>query len=377
MRSLTMMGIGFGALLLQACSAEPQPTPDGWKSDCVGRLQIGLPGEADVAARTLAGWAIASRGGPGNIPLRFPDEQLSFWGARGLEITHPLELKALDELFASEVWTPDVFKKHVKGSSFPFDRKSFRTFSVQPLTGASWAFRHRLRGYFYTQVLIAKVGPHFVKFDQILHDETETDPAKRNEVEFKKLTEDLRHRPLFTVPMSPGLCYPYLFLQDGNGEPRDVEIATTYRLKDHPDLTILLAQGDIPGYVPDGAPQREAAERRANFFWFGRYFRNYNTLESKLAGVRLYRSVKIAGRKGVESFVELTRKDGTIDWGYLISSASDFDVDNRQPGIMFYVIRNASVAKAKGKEPFGDEESFLNLARSIAATVKTRPTAPE
>jgi hypothetical protein len=364
------------AFFLQACTAEPMPI--GWRTDCVGWLQISLPGEADVAARTLQSWRETLNKHPTDVPLRFPDEQRSFWGAHGLEITHPLEPKSLDEVYIRALRTAESFKADAKNNPhWALDKDSFRSVSAKPLEGASWVSRAEgTNGYSYTGAVIAKVGLHFVKFMAFANDNEDKLASTRVEPELKRFAQDLRYRPLFTVPTVSGLCYPYLFLQDSAGEARKPGVHTTYRLKDHPDINIFLSHGHSPGFVPDRASQREAAERKADSFWRDQYGGNYKSIVSvfkRPGGV--YRAVEFAGRDGAESFVEFTREDGTIDWGYLIAAPGSRDPKALVPDLLFYVIRNASVAKAKGKEPFGTEDSFLKFARSIAATVKPFPTA--
>jgi hypothetical protein len=63
--------------------------PADWKTDCVGRMQISLPGEVDIAAMLPSDFikAFADNSQP---PYKFPDGQHASWSSSGfMEISHP------------------------------------------------------------------------------------------------------------------------------------------------------------------------------------------------------------------------------------------------------------------------------------------------
>ena len=81
-----------------------------------------------------------------------------------------------------------------------------------------------------------------------------------------------------------------------------------------------------------------------------------------------YRSIKLAERSGTASFVEITRKDGSLDYGYAAVVNGDHTAKTDAPQLMLYVIRNAS--RAKGK-PISKSE-LKDMAYKIAASIKRR-----
>lgn len=136
-----------------------------------------------------------------------------------------------------------------------------------------------------------------------------------------------------------------------------------------------------------------------DFFW-GQRYRSLG--EAKLISRN---SNRFAGYESLNTFVELTRDDQipgsasyeereralqraqrglppeeprptthSTDYGYLSVVRGDPDAKVDTPDLMFYVIRTAQNASAKGIEPVGKEE-FLELAQTIAASVKRRPTS--
>jgi hypothetical protein len=84
------------------------------------------------------------------------------------------------------------------------------------------------------------------------------------------------------------------------------------------------------------------------------------------------RRVKLAGYNGLASFMQLTRDDGGVEYGYLAIVRGDPDAREDTPDLMLYMIRNAERARAKGQEPIS-KEAFIEMAETIAASVKRRP----
>ncbi|WP_231670170.1 hypothetical protein [Ralstonia solanacearum] len=84
-------------LIAAACGvtagcSQAETLPAGWKTDCVGRMQIGLPGEVDVAAFPAEDFQSYV---PGKLGAKFPDGQrifsssLSFMGL--IAVSHPVD----------------------------------------------------------------------------------------------------------------------------------------------------------------------------------------------------------------------------------------------------------------------------------------------
>ena len=135
-----------------------------------------------------------------------------------------------------------------------------------------------------------------------------------------------------------------------------------FRPKDHPDVTILLADASSSGVAESRADPR----RRIDEFWS-----QYGKVKSVWSSP--YREIEFAGRGGLASFVTIERSDGAQDYGFVAIAADA--ADRGGPDLMLYVIRDAKRAKAKGIEPL-DRDGLLKMAHAIAASVRRRATAP-
>ena len=186
--------------------------------------------------------------------------------------------------------------------------------------------------------------------------------------DYEALATGLRPRQIFEVPKEAGVCVPYAFIRDFHNTSRVV--GTTYRFQRHPDVTVLLKDSSAAGPQPDN-PRRDifTAEYGSNDFWS-----QYRGIGQRVVSdwVPSYRSTRLAGRKGLASFVSITREDGTQDYGYLAVAPGNPEAKEDTPDLMLYVIRDAKNAKAKGIEPIS-KEALLEMAQTIAASVKRRP----
>ena len=165
---------------------------------------------------------------------------------------------------------------------------------------------------------------------------------------------------------------PYLFIPFDGRERYGHTIATTYRLQDHPDVTILLEDSTAKRPLESQDPAKLTASYKSNFFWTQDY-RSYDSIKNLLT-LRRYNPIDFAGQKGVESMVSMIRKDKvTQDYGYLVVTDGDPNAGTKKPELMLYVIRDAKNAEKRGMKPIGKDE-FFKLAREIAASVKLRPS---
>jgi hypothetical protein len=115
-------------------------------------------------------------------------------------------------------------------------------------------------------------------------------------------------------------------------------------------------------------PKKFTADHDNEFFWGGRY-------QDFSKGHLLWfepHSVKLNGVKGVSTFMELTRQDGKIDYGYFAASRGNRKTADSSD-LKMYVIRDSKNAISKGIKPM-DKDEFIKLAETIAASVKQRPT---
>ncbi|MET3078485.1 T6SS immunity protein Tli4 family protein, partial [Pantoea leporis] len=136
----------------------------------------------------------------------------------------------------------------------------------------------------------------------------------KKEPEVKSLLSRFSPRELYEVPTKQGFCIPYGFIANDSGHESH-NMAVTYRLKDHPDVTILfqtLTSDPGPG---NNRPKFDMTEKEyVTEFWnriYGAKFRDI-----KLYG-KGFSYPKIDGRKAVAAFAKFTRYDKSVDYGYV------------------------------------------------------------
>jgi hypothetical protein len=179
----------------------------------------------------------------------------------------------------------------------------------------------------------------------------------------------VRPRSLLSVPAEKGICFPHLFVPDSGQNKIKRVVAATYRLKDHPDITIMV-QDASASVVPEGKDPKKYTELyQSNYFWTQNYRPAVKTLNSLLNGS--HNKIKLAGQDAVETMFRLVRENDIEDFGYLVVSRGDPEATIDTPDLRVYVIRNADNAKKKGITPI-PKNDFFAMAKSIAASVKHR-----
>lgn len=360
-RLLRAILVVVGSLNVASCNGQGFSTPHDWKTDCVGRIQLSLPGNVDVAATTLKDiermWSPPSSS--------FEDEQIS-WGSGQVFLG---EIKVVHGL------TPDTLNGYMARRSkvrdeLRADAENAKTHGrpYEPVTDLSVGRRNGIGFQFQGQkLLVLRIGAH--GFSWSGYSGISEDVAQRN---YETVLNGVRSRATFEVPDDPGVCLPYSFVRDNGKTNRDV--AMTYRLTVHPDITIYLRDADASKARPTQNSAKFTARYMSDFFWTNDYGPSMRKAATSY-WPDLYRKTKLAGQPAVESFVRLIRDDDTEDFGYLVVSKGDPDASEDTPDLMLYVIRDAKNARAKGVVPMNKEE-FLSMARAIAASVKRRPIHP-
>lgn len=362
----TVFILSLAMLGLSACSM--RDVPADWKTDCVGRMQISLPEQADVAGVTPKGLD-ELHSGSGRFGFYFPDgqragySQVSFFGR--VAVTRPLtseEMRAMhagvedEQKFIKQNMGPQAKKKA--------NRNLLKELSVSPQTGFGWHVRVPTGSGWDIR---DEMGMRLFLGSQYFSWDVSVTPERLSVMEkaFKVTVSGLTLRENFTLPTDAGVCLPYTFIRDDGTSSHS--IGTTYRLQSHPDVTILLEAGGAAG---SKTTQKAEAIYKSNDFWTQLY-RPSKSMESLLHGS--HNSIKFAGQKGIETMVKIIRDDDTEDYGYLVvMHGGDPDIKEDTSELMMYVIRDAKNAKAKGIEPIS-KEAFFTMAQTIAASVKRRP----
>ena len=357
------------ACLLSACDAHTSSDrASAFKPECVGRTQFSLP-EAEVAVitnkallRDAKGIDLLFPGGALSMATQFSDGQDASYSEfdyeGGVIVSSPV-----DDALATTVF--DLFEKDAKKTRRTL-KPSFVDSSGQPMKyfpieGLGPDARGWRLNWDYQ--FIKRIGPTVMKWSASHGSKNDQEVNTRA---FNSL-RDARARPLNTLPTAePGVCLPYLFVPDNGEARRDIQV--TYRLKEHPDVTVWLRDRDGGRSVYDNDSKMSAAHYDVRFFW------NLNYSNRKSVVMKENHTFRLAGIEGEYSVVELTRKDDTIDYGYFASAIDDPEKIANPTNLQMFVIRDAQNAKAKGVEPMPKDE-FIQLAKAIAATVQKRPVS--
>uniref|UniRef100_Q47J25 Phospholipase D/Transphosphatidylase n=1 Tax=Dechloromonas aromatica (strain RCB) TaxID=159087 RepID=Q47J25_DECAR len=189
----------------------------------------------------------------------------------------------------------------------------------------------------------------------------------------QSIAAGLRPRQLFDVPSEPGLCLPYVFVPD-NGQEKHA-IAMTYRLKEHPDITInLKSETAEPTPEPGGdiRPDAVTNDFRTDLYWGAKVTPSRVKSARSIFHAPARRSLQLDGRPGQETFLAVVRKNATEeDYIYLAVARGNPDTPEAAPDIRFFVEQERENAIKRGIKPLTQDE-VLKLARQIAASVGQR-----
>jgi hypothetical protein len=345
--------------------AQARPAMAAPISECVGRLQFLLPGEAETAVASKAylehqfsSFKRLNASPP--WPFQFADGTVAgFSHLQGIAVTaiaQSLDVQDIKALRQAYVKDREVMANRASGR--PVKR------SVERLALGSKVDANRT----------AWKGTAVVEFgERIALLSVDADRSLSDQQQSKKVSDALRVsagkllvRPFGSIPDVPGLCLPYAFLSDDGSPYRD--IAVTYQLRDHPDVTILLRDAIAAKPVAEQGERAKLAQYRIDDFW-SQYASGTSGLKS--AWPSPYRSYAIEGRSGLKSFVRFVRPDGTEDFGFAAVVPGNAKAMVDEPDVMLYVVRDAQVAKSKGLVPI-DAEVLQSMAEEVAASIRHR-----
>ena len=188
----------------------------------------------------------------------------------------------------------------------------------------------------------------------------------------ESIINNFRTRELFEVPKEAGKCIPYGFVA-GNDKTMPINMTISFRLNEHPDIVISFSESTWSFTNSLSFSSKD----EINLFWNTNYdIDNDNIKNIKLLGFPFkYRDIKMDGRKGLASFVEIRYKDNApSDYGYY-SIVEQYPVAKQSsknyPWLIMSVIGKQS--ESKGKTPLTKDEIY-ELAKKIEASIKRRAT---
>jgi hypothetical protein len=345
-------------LLSAGCHAEPAKqthgaiTPD-WKTECVGRYQVGVPGEVEVAL-TIPEKLFK----PNDVvnEYRFNDSVIAAFSGilteyGGVYVTAQQNIKIFENLKE----TISQQRNHRKQELIEQGNRS-----------EADAIQIYDSGLPNTYVWIAKLGAGiYMERNSRIYQQSGWIENQSGLQYAKSFLNHFHPRALYEIPNQPGVCFPYGFIADDGKAPRSV--AVTMRLVDHPDVEVFFSDGSGPyGYTAD----TNTPEVQLRSFWDG-YSRD-DLIKIIKMDTHYFHDIHIGEQSGKAAIVTITNRNGTTDYGYAAATVADFDRKTSAPSQMIYVIRTASRAIAKGIQPVSKEQ-IKDIAEQMMASVKRHP----
>jgi hypothetical protein len=321
------------------------------RHECVGHYELALPDKADIATTTSR---IFGKSGDEHR-IQFLDGQPADLSSfNGFEIVRDMTLSQYESLQAD-----------VKARLAKVAKNDDYSVQTEIPTGQvhSIAYLGAISGGMY----IYKDG-QIVAFNTFSYQDSAAVKHSLYEV-----LNGLEFRRDYEIPKGEGICMPGIFVAANGNSSRN--IAVTFRLAEHPDVTIMFKEKTSSQPVnfvdvhnmPVGRQANLTSREQNEFVW------KYSGLgqEVKLDHDPLpFHTVELDGRKGVSSFGTIKRDDGTTDYGYLATVQGDPNAAVDTPDLTLLIQRTAKYAKGN---PLVSNEELKQIAKDIAASVKRRP----
>jgi hypothetical protein len=356
--------LALPTFVAMAAQASDRPAATEWKTECVGRLQLKLPGNVEHAALPAAAFKSEFKGAASESGYAFPDGQpaseTSFFYGGSLFVTHELD-KATQSNFRlnAKSWKADlsstVNKEHRKGA----DGKPM---VYEDLHRAdSPAIGWRVDNLFTSYIDVGKTSLLWK-----VRGAPDSFPFLRRD--YLSLTSGAISRESFSVPSGPGVCLPYSFISDDGKTDR--AIAMTYRLVSHPDITVWLEDASAATYKDLRREQRSLPLYQIADFWA--QYKHYDEKLISLWTAPGVRPVGLNGITGLASFMKIVRGNKSEDFAYLAIVRGIPRAAKDTPDVRLLVVRDSVKARERNVVPL-DEKSFLELAEGVASSVIGRP----
>ncbi|EDF8720087.1 hypothetical protein GCB14_20545 [Salmonella enterica] len=392
-------------LMLVCVSGMVQAASQNWKEECVGYYKMQMPPNLEVALYPVDG-LINTKRRPESERQGFFWPHITFgdnyrFGAENADSTQAqfsvfrfnnynilistkkeninLEryIKKSEEIidFRIKDWREQIRK----GASDTISDDDFKRYTEYRIKKYESAFSINEAGYYSLNINASQ---------RLYSFQTETDPLPENKIKtadetvikMEPITQSLmkhfRPRELFEVPSEQGFCLPYGFIAGDSGQTPH-EMGVTYRLIDHPDVTIFFLDfGVNKERRTDKYSMKDAMTRMwQNSYLMGAY-------EKELLSPQ-WQHIEMDGREGMATFVKATYNNyptydynghvkeynNYIDYGYLAYVRGDKETRNKKPDLLLYISQDSS--QAKNKQPMSKDELF-DIAEHITRSVTRR-----
>ncbi len=349
----SILVLGVSAL----CSA--QASENQWRSECVGRLLVDLPGNASVAGISPAVFREELLRPSQSTPFEFPDGQR----ASGVRLLYRGELLISNKL--------DDAQKDSIGTAFAISREVVeRRLAQQRTDGAGISKVEVLAGLphgsraWYTDSsvrLLVNIGEH------LLFTRLAAAPGEPSSSEMaRRFANNISYRPIFHIPAKAGLCLPHAFI--GDVDPGIRNVAAMYKLVDHPDVTIYLKDSNAASYEGKVRALNAEPKRVNENFWAQYQLRDSVKHIVSIEKSDVHFSSFSGPANGFASIAQIVRKTGERDFGYIGVHRGD-PARKDSVDVELVILTNADVAKSRGIVPVS-KVYFLELVRRLSATLR-------
>lgn len=338
-----------------SCLAQTENYP---VAECVGNLNVSFPNEIEIAANSAN--MLIDEHKIGSIQPRFEfidGERAGFssmYYKGALLISHELKASQEDELFKLQEKRKLNARKFSLESDQVSKGKVFQELNIGPSKGLAFRVGSAFSASSFSS------GHMLWNKSNIASDD-----IQEYRKEFTDFIKNLSVRPIGLSPKIPGLCFPYFFARvDTNDVYHQRNISSTYRLKQHPDITIWIEDSSV-----DAKPY--ALDDTMNEFW-SQYQNNPGIKEIKSEWkFPSTRKINIGRSSGLSSFVKILREDGVVDYGYMASAHNVGKTEKKASDIKIFLIQKSANAVLKGVSPMPAEE-LLRISQGIVSTINVR-----
>jgi hypothetical protein len=352
-------------LLLSGCHAETstQP-PKGWKTECVGRYEVALPENIEVALTDPEGMDNRNA-----FPNRY---HFSDGTSAAYSGGYDVSPKITEAQFTQFQQHYDTYQKNLKlkliqeGNKTDEDYLQSLRLPGFPLSSFAWGTPNYIDFFYYANERVF----HFYAQDNKLIKAKISPPFS------------FHPRPLFTAPQKQGVCFPYGFIADNGNDPYSIGI--TVRPIDHPDVEIMVSISHAQHFDKGNSPSllKKLAKNTVESFWDYKY----SAVAHKSVDTDWTHTISIDGRDGYSKFASYenyTKNDpipnlmykpqiytAKNDFGFIAKVEGD-DSNVTKPTIEMYVIRTAD--RAKGKPV--TESELKEIANTVLQSIRPRNIA--
>lgn len=375
-----------------------------WKSECVGYYQLALPDNLEVALYQVGDFVNPIKQSEYTDPeIKFEKNPFIrndnsaqaqytefYYGQYKLGISSQSSTSInwpeyRNKVIADRnVWV-NAARKYRKDNLEQFNEsiasesefKRKHNYIIKDYTDAFALYENR--GYSLTVKKDERLYHFWKKYQKDTGDKSQTaeKQLQESEPEVLSLLNRFQSRKLYQVPTAQGFCMPYGFIAEDSGhEPRNM--AVSYRLKEHPDVTIFFQ--DL-GMKPQAGKEDDLNEKDyVKWLW------NWNYLLSSFSKELIspkWRPIKMDGRDGLGTFVKAIYRDvpeydykghvsnrlNYINYGYVAYVQGNRKARNLEPDLLLYVMQDSQQAKSN---PPMDKDEIKNMAEHIIKSIRRR-----